>query len=61
MICNYFKEDHAIYCSAKVFPHVPSIGEMELFCLKNFYVCPIFNEMKDNCVPNTGEIIRGPD
>lgn len=34
---------------------------MELFCLKNFYVCPIFNELKDNCVSNTGEIVQEPD
>jgi hypothetical protein len=58
MTCYYFKEDQAIFCSAKEFPHVPGISEMERFCFKDFCVCPIFNKLQDTCVPNTGEIVR---
>jgi len=59
MICLYFKEDYAIYCSAKVFTHVPGISEMERFCFKDFSVCPIFNELHDAYPPVVGETRQG--
>jgi hypothetical protein len=56
MACHYFKEDHAIFCSAKVFAHVPGISEMERFCFNDFSVCPIFNKLNNTYVPIAGEI-----
>ncbi len=58
MTCHYFKEDDAIFCSAKVFSHVPGISEMERFCFKDFSVCPIFNQLRDTCGPMSGEIVQ---
>ncbi len=58
MTCHYFKEDYAIFCSAKVFAHVPGISEMEQFCFKDFSVCPIFNKLQDTCGPIAGEIVQ---
>ncbi len=59
MICHYFKEDYAIFCSARVFTHVPDVGEMERFCFKDFSVCPVFNKLQDSRAPITGEIVQG--
>lgn len=58
MTCHYFKEDYAIFCSARVFAHVPGVNEMEQFCFKDFSVCPAFNELQDTYPPIAGEIVR---
>ncbi len=58
MTCHYFREDYAIYCSAKVFVHVPGVSEMECFCFKDFSVCPVFNELQHTYAPIAGEILQ---
>jgi len=48
MMCRYFNEDCAGFCTAAEFSHIPSIDEMEQFCFKNFRSCPILDLFKEN-------------
>ena len=40
--CRYFKKGYFGVCTASESSHVPGIGEMERYCLKENFLCPIF-------------------
>jgi hypothetical protein len=47
--CRYFKKGYFGVCTASESNHVPGIAEMERYCLKENFLCPIFklNTSKD--------------
>lgn len=40
--CRYFKKGYFGVCTASESNHVPGIAEMERYCLKENFLCPIF-------------------
>lgn len=40
--CPYFKKGYFGACTASRSPHIPSIAEMEQYCFREHFLCPIF-------------------
>jgi hypothetical protein len=40
--CSHFKKGYFGVCTASESNHVPGIAEMEHYCLKENFLCPIF-------------------
>lgn len=49
MTCKYFGEHPVGFCSASDFPYVPSLREMELYCMGNCHTCMICRERHNTC------------